>query len=214
MSTNSQETSISPYFEQFRRDVISVVPSNVKNLLSVGCAAGLTEAELVKRGVRVVGVEINPEAAKIAKQRGLIVLEGDASEVDVRIDSEYYDCLVYADVLEHIPRPLRVLKRHIEHLKSGGVVYVCVPNFRHYSVFWQLFIRGGIKYVDAGILDETHLRITTRKMVLEWFKQTGIEVLNIKYIIHRRRDKLISSCLFGLANEFFATQIGIIGKKR
>ena len=84
MSTDSVNTEhISPYFEQFRRDVFAVVPSTAKCVLSVGCGGGKTEAELVKRGIKVVGVEINHEAAAIARRRGLIVLEGDVSEVDI-----------------------------------------------------------------------------------------------------------------------------------
>lgn len=64
------------YYEHFRNDAVADIPERAKSILSVGCAAGKTEAELVKRGMKVVGVEINPKAAEIARQRGLIVLEG------------------------------------------------------------------------------------------------------------------------------------------
>jgi 2-polyprenyl-3-methyl-5-hydroxy-6-metoxy-1,4-benzoquinol methylase len=205
--------SVSSYYDRFRSDVISIVPPTAKCVLSVGCATGVTEAELVKRGIKVVGVEINHEAAQIARQRGLIVLEGDASEVDVSQVSEYFDCLVYADVLEHLPDPVAVLKRHLQELRPGGIVYACVPNFRHYSVLWQLAVLGHIRYKDAGILDRTHLRITTRKMVTEWFNQAGIEPTICRYAIHRRRDKLLSACLLGLFVEFIAVQIVLVGRK-
>jgi len=214
MSTDSIHTRhFFPYFEHFRGDIIDIVPAKAKCVLSVGCAAGLVEGELVKRGVKVVGVEINPKAAEIARQRGLTILEGDASEIDIDVANEYYDCLIYADVLEHLSDPVAVLKRHVKKLRPDGIVYVCVPNFRHYSVFWQLFIRGRVNYVDAGILDRTHLRITTRKMVLEWFELAGIELVNFKYIMHRRRDKLALACLFGLAKEFVAGQVSLVGRK-
>jgi len=204
---------ISPYYEWFRKDVIAAVPPTAKCVLSVGCAAGLTEAELVKRGIKVVGIELNPEAAAIARQRGLIILEGDVSEIDISAGSDYYDCLIYADILEHLPDPVAVLKRHIKYLKTNGIVYVSIPNFRHYSVFWELFVRGHVRYKDAGVLDRTHLRITTRKMVLEWFQQTDLELLRFHYSIPGRRNRLISACLFGLTREFIATQIGLVGQK-
>ncbi|MBA7646897.1 Ubiquinone biosynthesis O-methyltransferase [subsurface metagenome] len=212
MSIDSSKTS-GNYYEWFRNDVLSVVPPRAKCVLSVGCAAGLAEEELVKRGVKVVGVEINPKAAEIARQRGLTILEGDASEIDIDVANESYDCLIYADILEHLPEPIAVLKRHVKNLRPGGIVYITVPNFRHYSVFWQLFIRGRVDYVDAGILDRTHLRITTRKMVLEWFELAGIELASCRYVMHRRRDKLASACTLGLAKEFIAGQISLVGKK-
>lgn len=143
----------------------------------------------------------------------LTVLEGDASEIDVGVAGELYDCIIYADILEHLPDPLAVLRRHVKSLKPNGIVYISIPNFRHYSVFWQLFVHGHVNYEDAGILDRTHLRIATRKMVLEWFEQTGIELVNCRYSMHRRRDKLASACTLGLAKEFIAGQISLVGKK-
>ena len=212
MSIDSSKTSDN-YYEWFRNDVLSVVPPTAKCVLSVGCAAAKTEAELVRRGVKVVGVEINPEAAARARQRGLTVLEGDASEIDVGNAGELYDCIIYADILEHLPDPASVLERHVKSLKPGGIVYVSIPNFRHYSVFWELFVRGHVRYKEAGILDSTHLRMTTRKMALEWFEQTGIEPINCKYIMYHRRHKLFSACTLGLAKEFIAVQIGLVGRK-
>lgn len=211
--TSNNSCNISLYFEHFRGDVIAAVPLDVKTVLSVGCAAGVTESELVRRGVKVVGIEINHEAAMKARQRGLIVLEGDASIIDIGQASESFDCLVYADVLEHLTDPVTVLRRHVERLKSNGTVIVTVPNFRHYSVFWQLFVLGHIRYKNAGILDRTHLRITTRKMVIGWFHKVGLEPVFQNYHISRRRIKLISAVSFGLLREFLGSQILVVGKK-
>lgn len=210
----SEKINISPYYNAFRKSIIDAVPTNSKCVLSVGCATGATEVELIKQGIKVVGVESNPEAAEIARRRGLIILEGDVSTIDIGIEKNLYDCIIYADILEHLPKPQDVINRHIEYLKPGGIVYVCIPNFRHWSVLWQLFVRGRIKYVNAGILDRTHLRITTRKMALEWLEEANIEINSVKFIIYGRKNKLISNCLFGLLNEFIAEQISIVGKKR
>jgi 2-polyprenyl-3-methyl-5-hydroxy-6-metoxy-1,4-benzoquinol methylase len=204
---------ITPYYNHFRGSILEYVPKSAECVLSVGCADGITEAELVKEGIKVVGVELNHESAIAARQKGLIVLEGDATDIDVTEVSDCYDCLIYADILEHLSDPLSVLKRHIAALNSNGIVIVSVPNFRHYSVFWQLFVRGQVEYEDAGILDHTHLRITTRKTVLRWFEETGLEPIKCKSIICRRRDRLISACFLGLARDFIGQQILVVGKK-
>ncbi len=208
-----RKTVTTDYYEQFRSDVIAVVPETARCVLSVGCAAGRTEAELVKQGIKVVGIEINHEAATQARQRGLTILEGDASEIDVGVADEFYDCIIYADILEHLPHPVAVLKRHVKYLKPNGIVYVSVPNFRNYAVFWQLFVRGHIRYKDAGILDCTHLRITTRKMVIQWFKEVGLKLESCQYGIGRQPLRLVSVCLLGLPNEFLATNVGVVGRK-
>ena len=74
-------------------------------------------------------------------------------------------------------------------------------------------MKGRIRYKDAGILDKTHIRITTRKMVLEWFDHTGLEVVSCSYGIWGRRYKLLSACLLGLAREFIAHQIVLVAQK-
>jgi 2-polyprenyl-3-methyl-5-hydroxy-6-metoxy-1,4-benzoquinol methylase len=200
------------YFEHCRRDILEAIGRAARNVLSVGCGAGATEAQLVRRGVRVVGVELDAEAVQRARERGVIVIRGDASQVDVTPYGPF-DCIVYADVLEHLPDPLAVLQRHIHSLTPGGIICVSVPNFRHYSIFWQLFVRGLVEYTDAGILDRTHLRITTRRMVVEWFRQAGLVLAGCRHIIPGRRNRLISGCLLGLGRDFIATQVCLVGRK-
>jgi len=190
-----------------------MIPPDTKRVLSVGCASGITEQELVKRGIKVDGVELNHEAAEAAKKRGLNVFEGDVSEIEIDTDNGQYDLIIYADILEHLPDPVNILQRHLRYLKSGGYIFVSVPNFRYYSIFWKLFIRGQIKYSNAGILDRTHLRITTRKMVLDWFDEVGLIPVSWKYQILGRRNKLLSACLLGTAKEFLANIIICIGRK-
>ena len=202
-----------PYYKHLRTSILEHIPNTVERVLSVGCAEGTTEAELVKQGVKVVGIEIDHSSVVAARGKGLTVHEGNVEEVDISKAGERFDCLIYADILEHLYNPLSVLKRHVALLNPDGLVIISVPNFRHYSVFWKLFVLGQIKYEDAGILDFTHLRITTRKMVLEWFKWAGLEPLLCDKVIFRRREKLISACFLGLARDFLARQILIVGRK-
>ncbi len=202
-----------PYRSFCRTDLLVFVPDDVRTVLSIGCARGATEAELVKRGVTVVGIELDSTATAIARKRGVTVLEGDASGFVPELSRWRFDCLFYADILEHLPDPLTVLRQHVDLLKPGGTVIVSVPNFRHFSVFASLFVRGHARYANAGILDKTHLRITTRKTVLDWFAQAGIETTLWKYNLSRRRDMLMSWCSLGLLNEFVAQQIIVVGRK-
>lgn len=201
------------YFNHFRGDVLRHVPDSARVVLSIGCGAGATEGELVKRGVEVVGIELDPAAATVARSRGIVVFQGDVCKIHEELDNFSFDCLIYADLLEHLLDPVEVLSTHVQRLVPGGVVVVSVPNFRHHSVFRQLFLRGWVPYAQAGIFDRTHVRLTTRKMVCDWFRQTGLLPVSCEYRISRRREKLISACLFGLACEFLASQLILTGRK-
>ena len=209
----SHTTAQSPYFTWMRRDVLALVPEGASRILSVGCGSGMTEAELIKRGAAVVGIERDPMAAEAARSRGLTVVESDATQIAGELRGRTFDCLIYADVLEHIVDPVAVLRLHVAMLERGGTVIISVPNFRHHGVLWQLVIQGHIRYGDAGILDRTHVRITTRRMVEEWISDVGLAISEVHYLMPRRRERLIAACTLALAREFVARQVLVVANK-
>lgn len=200
------------YYSHCREDILECVPADAVSVLSVGCGAGVTESELVSRGIKVVGIELNPDAAEAARQGGLTVLNGDALSVDLSGNEDLFDCLIYADVLEHLIDPVAVLQQHLKFLKDDGVVIISVPNFRHFSVFKQLFVSGCINYVDSGILDRTHIRLTTRKMVLSWFELMGLKSQKCNFLLGPKR-KVFSFFTAGILKDFLAKQVVLVGKK-
>ncbi len=206
-------SSMPAYFRYMRGDVLRHVPDHVRDVFSVGCGMGHTEAALAARGVNVVGVEINPEAAALARKHGFRVIEADALAAADFLHDCTFDCLLYADVLEHILDPLAALQSHVRFLRPGGFVVISVPNFRHYSVFAQLFLRGHVRYRDAGIFDRTHVRLTTRRMVCQWFSELGLEFIDCEHKMRQRRLRLLSWCTLGLLDEFLARQLIIVGRK-
>jgi methionine biosynthesis protein MetW len=201
------------YYSWRRDDVLAQVPAGARRVLSVGCASGVTEAELVRRGVEVVGIETNPIAAAAARSRGLHVLEGDAAALRDELAPLRFDCLIYADVLEHIPDPVPLLRHHASLLNPGGRAVVSIPNFRNYRVFWELFVRGRLPEADAGIFDRTHVRVTTLRGVRNWFAAAGLKPIAAIHEMSRRRDKLLAWSSAGLLGDWVANQILIIGAR-
>jgi SAM-dependent methyltransferase len=199
------------YFGHLRLDVLAMVPPTATKVLSVGCGEGRTEAELVKRGCHVTGIELDPRAALLAREKGIEALVGDVNEVDLA--GRTFDSLIYADVLEHLADPVSVLGKHVALLEQGGTVIVSVPNFRHYSVFRDLFLRGRLRYSDAGMFDRTHLRITTRRMVEDWFSEVQLRTESTVYQIYRRGERYLCAASFNLATEFLASQVILRGIK-
>jgi SAM-dependent methyltransferase len=200
------------YFQHLRRDVLALVPKDARAVLSVGCGAGATEEVLVRRGCSVTGIEPDAGAAGLARGRGLEVLEGTTESTQALLFDRRFDCVIYADVLEHILDPLAVLMAHRPLMTSGCVVVISVPNFRHFTVLHELFIRGYVRYRDAGILDRTHLRLTTRRMVEEWMESAGIIVERTVYQFWRRYERTATRLSFRALDPFLARQVLVRGR--
>ncbi len=201
------------YFIHLRTDVLAMIPDSARTFLSVGCGSGRTEAELIKRGLTVTGIELDPVAAALARDNGLDMLEGDVNHVNTQLADRSFDCLLYADVLEHIVDPITILREHVARLNPGGCAIISVPNFRHHTVLRQLFLQGHIRYTDAGIFDRTHVRITTRRLIQEWFSDVGLTTDAIDYRLWRKREETINTLTLGLCREFLAYQVILRGVK-
>lgn len=145
-----------------------------KSVIDFGCAGGYFAKMLLKNGCQVTGVELNPEAAKVAEkycQRVLVLDIDDISIADVLKD-EKYDVAVFGDVLEHLRDPWRVLREVNSVLHPGGYVVASIPNIAHGAVRLSL-LQGDFNYREDGILDNTHLRFFTRRTVEEMFENSG-----------------------------------------
>jgi len=96
--------------------------------LEIGCGAGQTLDLLCGLGHRVCGVEPDPDARRVAQERGLEVLDGTAEDLPAAITARRHDVVVLFHVLEHCIDPVLALRNVQGLLKDGGIVLIEVPN--------------------------------------------------------------------------------------
>lgn len=167
------------FVENDRSDLEALVPTDAKSVLDVGCGPGQLGAALKRRGVaRVVGVELNPEAARAAGGVLDEVVSCDIETEELPFPDESFDCLVYGDVLEHLVDPWAVLQSHRRLVKPGGSVLVSIPNVAYWRVVLGL-LRGRFEYASHGTLDATHLRFFTRAGIEQLCGQAGLDVVRV-----------------------------------
>jgi 2-polyprenyl-3-methyl-5-hydroxy-6-metoxy-1,4-benzoquinol methylase len=155
-----------------------------KKVLEVGCATGYFTKVLAERGCKVIGMEIEPEAAKLAEQWAERVVVGNADDPepwDV-VDDESFDVVTFGDVLEHLRDPLIVLRRAVTKLKPAGFIVTSLPNIAHGDVRLSL-LRGAFRYSDTGLLDRTHMRFFTLETVRELLAEAGLVVVDTQRVV-------------------------------
>lgn len=174
---NATQQPAANYFSGVRSDVADLVPQECVRILDVGCGYGGLGRSLRARGVaQVYGVELNPDAAShlVGVYTGHWI--GDVEQVSLPANMEPFDCIVFADVLEHLRDPWDTLAKYLQRLKPGGYVVASIPNVRNIALLYNLIVRGQWRYEDSGLLDRTHLRFFTRKEIIELFSTMGLEV--------------------------------------
>lgn len=155
----------------------------------IGCAGGLLSLEYIRHGVnRVEGFEINPEAMRVAAERGLKVYPWLAGSGPCPSPGQYYDAVIAGEVIEHICDTDYFVTELIRICKPGGLIIITTPNL-YYWISRLKFIFGiapwnypGVSAkvkIDPHIILE-HLRING---IREWealFKYHGLTVKDIR----------------------------------
>jgi SAM-dependent methyltransferase len=91
---------------------------------------------------------------------------------------QQYDYILFADVLEHLKDPWRVLKTSAAFLKPGGRVIVSVPNIAHAQILASLY-NNDFSYADVGIMDKSHLRFFTGATLRDMIEESGLTVCEL-----------------------------------
>jgi len=127
----------------------------------------------------VVGIELNEEVAQKGREYYKEIFTGNVEEMALSFEAEYFDCILYGDVLEHLVNPWKLLKEQSIFLKKGGAVICSIPNVRQYRTLLKLAFRGKWEYVEDGILDRSHLRFFTLSSIRSMIEEAGLEIENL-----------------------------------
>jgi SAM-dependent methyltransferase len=163
------------YYGGERADVLPLLPEDLgsgSSVLEIGCGRAATGALIRQRfGCRVVGLELNPEAAAAAEERLDRVIRGDVQTVE---PGEAFDVIVAFELFEHLTEGQAFLERAAGWLRPGGRMVFSVPNVGHYSVVEDL-IAGRWDYIPMGLLCATHVRFFTRRTLEDWLHAAGFD---------------------------------------
>jgi 2-polyprenyl-3-methyl-5-hydroxy-6-metoxy-1,4-benzoquinol methylase len=197
--------------------MIAFIPDGCKKILDVGCGEGRFGRHVKEKfpDVEIHGIEKNRGAALKAKTNIDKVLNNDIHGAIKLIKNNFYDCIVFNDVLEHLPDPVDVLKKIKPKLKKGGMILSSIPNVRFYPVIKELLLHKNWSYTDAGILDYTHLRFFTEKSIHELFEAAGYRVCLITGINEHyfgRLFKLLNLIFLGKISDMKYLQFACLSK--
>lgn len=172
---------VHPAYANPRREVTALVPPSARRVLDVGCSVGAMGAALRARGAQVTGVELDAELAARAREVLDEVVEGDVEAMarDGALAGRAWDCVVFADVLEHLRDPWAVVAWGARLVAPGGSIVLSVPNVRHVKTLRALLQRRW-PYEAVGIFDRTHLRFFARRNLDDLVAGTGFELVEVR----------------------------------
>ncbi len=205
------------YFQNVRPEMLKYIPNKATHILEVGCGEGAFSRGLMRSDRDLWGIEIDHDAILKAKEVFNHTIEGDFDSNYSQLPQNYFDCVIFNDVLEHMYTPWEVVKMVNGLLKKNGIIVSSIPNFRYISnLITEILFEKEFRYKpNGGILDDTHIRFFTSKSILRMFQDQGYEVL-VHEGIHpckSWKEKLFIALSFGLLNDARFKQFATVAKK-
>lgn len=155
-------------------------------ILDIGCGPGNLVAQAVRRGWDAVGLEVNLESARFAR---------DVNKVNVvvgRIEDycekwcQSFDAVYFNQVLEHTPDPLVFLKIVRRILKNRGVIFCGVPNensLMNQAAYYYFKFRSS-QFVPflSPTFSPYHIIGFSHTTIQQTLEKTSFDVIDIQHI--------------------------------
>ena len=138
--------------------------------MDVGCGNGQVVDVASQLGWNAMGLEIDPEAVRVARTSGLNIMEGTYEKL-----SEYeqeFDCIMCSHVLEHVHDPRDMVEKMKSAIKAGGVLMITLPNSlsslrRYFGDDWR------------GLEAPRHLCIPSESELIRLLEEQGFLIKSI-----------------------------------
>jgi 2-polyprenyl-3-methyl-5-hydroxy-6-metoxy-1,4-benzoquinol methylase len=153
-------------------------------LYNVGCGSGYFNALAMQAGARVVACEPDPEAYRIALQRGAALRRaGGDAVVDVvncgleafARDCEPADVVVMHDVLEHVEDDSGAIEALARLVRPKGVVVVSVPALQLLFGLHDELLGHYRRYSASSLRRVVQARFRVER--LQWFGMLSIPLV-------------------------------------
>ena len=199
------------YYEPCREDMLTFFPPDTRNVLSVGTGWGATEAALVRKGVQVVGIPLDPVIAACAESRGVQVIYGDLDNALAQLACRQFDGILMSNVLHLFPEPLKAVRGASSALSEGGVMVASLPNVDRLPFLWRR-LRYPSRYKGLGRYELCGMHAIGRRKARAWYRSAGLKVIRIAETVppNWRRTVAFSA---GLASSVFSSEYIIVGRK-
>jgi len=209
------------YYTNTRLDLLSLLTKKEKKIkvLEVGAGRGNTLLYLKEKGIasEVIGIDINDWEEKDIPDAIDTFISGNIEELTLPQYSNYFDLIIFADVLEHLIHPGEVLKKMKDCLKDDGEILISIPNFRHKKALFKVFIKGDFSYENSGLFDATHLRFFCKRNIRDLIKTSDLKIDNIKSSLKSYNgfspSKIFNMLTLGIFEEFLTVQYLVKARK-
>jgi SAM-dependent methyltransferase len=165
----------------FHQQLSAIVEKNkVKTAIELGGFPGYYAVYLkkyLKLDVTLLDYFVHqPITAQLLQTNGLTQSDIHIIETDLfnYMPTQQYDLVLSCGLIEHFNDTTDIIKRHISFLKSGGTLFITLPNFRALNGWFQ-------KNFDRENYDKHNINCMDPALLASICKDAGLKVVQSRY---------------------------------
>lgn len=168
-------------------------------ILENGCGVGLYLEPLASQGGIVIGLEVDQERAREARQRMGLIVAGIGEQLP--FPSDTFDLILSHEVLEHVLDDHAAVGEMVRTLKPGGRMLIFVPNrgypFETHGIYWRGKYYFGnvplVNYLPRRLRDRLapHVRVYSRRDLAALFAGQPVRFVD-RTVIFGAYDNIIA----------------------
>jgi SAM-dependent methyltransferase len=148
-------------------------------LLDLGCGTGVLGEAAATRFREVHGVDISPDAVRLARQRGVQARVLEAGSEPLPYPDAAFDAVTALSMLQYVVDVDSLLRECRRVLRPGAQFIACVPNMRAAWRLWRLAVEGTFPRtsLDAQGVDGGTVHYFTTRSAGDLVARAGLHVV-------------------------------------
>jgi len=164
------------YYQKIVRAINTFSDNPKGNLLDIGCWDGTLAVGFI--GERACyGIEGDIEACKRANEKGVRAQAADI-EKGLQFDKDFFDCVIAAEVIEHIYDTDFFLQEIRRVLTHKGILVMSIPNVACFTNRITMLFGKYPRYAEYKAGGAGHIRVYTAKVIRDQLIENGFNVVH------------------------------------
>jgi len=165
------------YYKEPDEELLGMVPSTAKTVLSVGCGWGALEEKLMARGARLTALPLDSVIGAMAARSGIDMVYQNLHEGFNTLKGREFECVLVTDLLHLQPDPWEVLGRCAQLVAPGGALVIQSHNFNYLPVWFRRIFGLGemrkLKSFSQGGVSAFGFSTVERQLKVLGFRVSG-----------------------------------------
>ncbi len=156
--------------------IFNLIPHG-STVLEIGCGSGrLSNMLTLKKKCNVYCIDKKPIITSFARGKCREIITVDIETAVLPYKDGIFDCIILANVLEHMKEPGEVLIRLSKHLKDDGSLIYSIPSIVNWYSRLSIFL-GKFEYQDGTVFDRDHLRFYDLRSARKLATDAGYRII-------------------------------------